>query len=101
LAEPRTLIGLGGFCGPPANGVVEIGYAIAPGHRGSGWATDAARQTDGPGIPRCVGRAVVAHTLAHTNGSTAVLTKLGFTIVDEIVDPADGPIWGWRKVRDS
>jgi len=45
--------------------------------------------------------AVVAHTLAHTNGSTAVLTKLGFTIVDEIVDPADGPIWGWRKVRDS
>ena len=36
LEDPRTLVGWGGFKGPPADGVVEVGYAVAPDFRGRG-----------------------------------------------------------------
>src|SRR5688572_31763982 len=40
--QARTLVGLGGFKGAPSSdGVVEIGYAIAPAFQGRGLATDA------------------------------------------------------------
>lgn len=38
-----ALIGLGGYKGAPAEGAVEIGYALAPGYRGQGLASEAAR----------------------------------------------------------
>jgi len=43
--EVSTLVGFGGFKGSPSpDGVVEIGYAIAPVFRGQGLATDAVAQ---------------------------------------------------------
>ena len=42
--EPRTLVGLGGFKGPPRDGVLEIGYAVAPDWEGRGIATAATRE---------------------------------------------------------
>ncbi len=36
---PRVLVGWGGFKGPPTDGSVEIGYAIAPEWQGRGLAT--------------------------------------------------------------
>lgn len=36
--NPRVLVGWGGFKGPPREGVVELGYAIAPAYRGRGFA---------------------------------------------------------------
>ncbi|MBO0678531.1 GNAT family N-acetyltransferase [Mycolicibacterium sp. S2-37] len=98
LAEGGTLlVGSGGFVGPPRDGVVEIGYEIAPGFRGRGYATAAARAM----IDKAVGAGaavttVIAHTRAHENPSTGVLRRLGFRRIAEIEDPDDGPVWRWR-----
>jgi RimJ/RimL family protein N-acetyltransferase len=100
--EVRALVGFGGFKGPPsADGVVEIGYAIAPAFRGQGLATDAVgqmvqRALADPGI-----RVIDAHTLGHDNPSTRVLQKAGFLKMAEIEDPDEGPIWQWRLERPT
>src|SRR3954454_21829756 len=39
-----TVVGLGGFTGPPDDGSVEIGYSTAPAPRGRAHATEAARR---------------------------------------------------------
>lgn len=98
--DAETLIGLGGFKGPPdATGFVEFGYGIAPAWRGQGYATEAAaalmsharRQ---PGVT-----AVGAHTLPEANASTRVLAKCGLVRVAELEDPVDGRIWRWELPR--
>jgi [ribosomal protein S5]-alanine N-acetyltransferase len=93
-AADRALIGIGGYYGPPENGTVEIGYSIAPAYRGRGLATAAAaelvRRADTAGV-----RTVQAHTLAHLNPSTGVLSTLGFTRTAEIPSD-DGPLWRWE-----
>jgi [ribosomal protein S5]-alanine N-acetyltransferase len=90
----RALIGLGGYTGPPENGAVEIGYGIAPAYRGRGLATAAAAELIARAGAAGV-HTVQAHTLAHGNPSTGVLTTLGFTRTAEI-DSEDGPIWRWE-----
>lgn len=100
--EVSTLVGFGGFKGPPSpDGVVEIGYAIAPAFRGRGLATDAVTQMVQRAFADVAVRAVDAHTLGHDNPSTRVLQKTGFRKLAELVDPDDGPIWHWRRERPS
>ena len=88
------VVGLGGFTGAPVDGVVEIGYSIAPTRRGRGHATEAARawveQARAAGVDR-----VVAHTLPDENPSTAVLRRLGFRRDGESTDPDAGVVWRW------
>ena len=93
--EGGALIGIGGFKGPPQDGTVEIGYEIAPAYRGQGRARAAA--TEMIATARAAGcRTVIAHTLAEDNPSTSVLTRLGFTCVETVEDPDEGPIWRWE-----
>ncbi len=100
--EGPTLVGFGGFKGSPSSdGVVEIGYAIAPAFRGQGLATDAVAQMVQRAFEDGEVRAVDAHTLGHDNPSTRVLQKTGFRKVAEIEDPCDGPIWQWRLERPT
>jgi RimJ/RimL family protein N-acetyltransferase len=95
----NTLIGLGGFKGEPFEGAVEIGYAIAPGRQLQGFATEAAQgMIDFAWRQRRV-KQVLAHTLPHKNGSTAVLTGLGFRHEGLVIDPDDGEIWRWSLRR--
>jgi ribosomal-protein-alanine N-acetyltransferase len=99
LESPRTLVGLGGFKGVPRDGIVEIGYAIAPAFQGRGLATAAAAHLLCRAFASALVDAVDAHTLPHLNPSTRVLEKLNFRRMGEIVDPDDGPIWHWRRER--
>ena len=100
--EVSTLVGFGGFKGSPsADGVVEIGYAIAPAFRRRGLATDAVTEMVQRALADVVVRAVDAHTLGHDNPSTRVLQRTGFRKIAEIDDANDGPIWQWRLERPT
>lgn len=88
--EDGALVGFGGFKGPPADGRVEIGYAVAPSRQGRGIATAASRWMIERARESGVGT-VVAHTLAAPNASTAVLERCGFVHVDTTGDP-DGDV---------
>jgi ribosomal-protein-alanine N-acetyltransferase len=94
----NALVGSGGFVGPPQDGVVEIGYELAPAFRGKGLGTAAAAAL----VEKAGGAAslVIANTLAHDNPSTGVLRRLGFRWVRELADPEEGPIWRWELTLD-
>jgi len=73
----RVLVGTAGFKGPPADGVVEIGYSVVASRQRRGIATEACRAL----IERAWSRGadvVLAHTLPHLEASIGVLRKLGF-----------------------
>jgi RimJ/RimL family protein N-acetyltransferase len=100
--EMSTLVGFGGFKGSPSpDGVVEIGYAIAPAFRGKGLATEAVAQMVQRAFADVAVRAVDAHTLEHDNPSTRGLLRTGFRKIAEIEDPDDGSIWQWRLERPA
>jgi RimJ/RimL family protein N-acetyltransferase len=91
-----TVVGLGGYKGDPDDGVVEIGYGLAPEHRGRGHAARAVQMWVDQAALRHV-RRVIAHTLAEPNPSTRVLERCGF-VLDATVPEADlGQIWRWRR----
>lgn len=82
-----TLIGIGGYKGPPANGVVEIGYSVTQRHRRQGYASEAAgglidRAFATPGVER-----VIAETLPELAGSQGVLRRNGFELTGEGSEP--------------
>ena len=97
-AVDQAVIGMCGFKGPAdRDGVVEIGYGIAPAYRGCGLATEAATALVNE-ARRCIRLArVIAHTLPETNASTRVLAKLGFYRAANVTDPEDGVIWRWER----
>lgn len=96
LDEPRTLVGWGGFKGPPVDGVVELGYAVAPDFRSRGIASDAVLEMLREAFAHTGVVAVIAHTLAEPNPSTRVLEKTGFLFDGELTDEEDGRLWRWR-----
>jgi [ribosomal protein S5]-alanine N-acetyltransferase len=98
-AELGVLVGSGGYKGPPKDGTAEIGYEIAPGFRGQGYATAAVRQLVDRAFNTVEVAAVEARTLPRTNASGAVLTKAGFTCQGTVPDDQTGQAWLWRKTR--
>lgn len=97
--DDGLLVGSGGFVGPPDDGVVEIGYEIAPDHRGRGCATAAARAMVDKALAAGA-HTIVAHTMPDENPSTGVLRKLGFRHTGEVTDPDEGTVWSWRLLAD-
>lgn len=101
VADPRTLVGWGGFKGPPdAAGAVEIGYSVAPSWEGRGVATAAvgALLREAWAAPEV--RCVLAHTLPERNASVRVLEKSGFVRDGENLDGDVGVVWRFRRDRD-
>jgi len=72
-----TLVGTVGFKGPPADGLVEIGYSVVASWQRLGLATEGARALIEVAWARGA-NIVVAHTFEHLEPSIAVLRKLGF-----------------------
>jgi RimJ/RimL family protein N-acetyltransferase len=98
----RTLAGDGGFKGPPASdGSVEIGYALAPGYRGRGLATEAARALTAWALGHPEVTAVRAETLVDGYASMRVLAKVGMTRIGTRDDPEDGTLIQWAMRRDA
>ncbi len=76
--EPAALVGAGGFLGPPSDGVVELGYSVAPEHRGRGYATEMSRALVRRALATSGVRRVVAHTTRDNPASMIVLERCGF-----------------------
>jgi RimJ/RimL family protein N-acetyltransferase len=95
-----AVVGWCGFKGPPADGVSEIAYDVAPDHQGKGFATEAAEALTRFAFASGEVRIVRAHTLPEPNASTRVLSKCGFRSVGEVIDPHDGPVWRWERVDE-
>lgn len=92
-----VLVGSGGYAGRPSpEGVVEIGYEIAPALRGRGYATEAAAALMSFAFRHPAVRAVEARTLAMVNASTRVLEKIGMAFSGAQDDPKEGIVWVWR-----
>lgn len=95
----NLMIGMCGFAAPPdSDGVVEIGYGIAPSYQGKGYASEAAQALVdfASRDPRV--RMIRAHTLMQTSASSRVLEKCGFKKTGEMVDPENNlPVWRWEK----
>ncbi|WP_264667926.1 GNAT family N-acetyltransferase [Arthrobacter sp. VKM Ac-2550] len=97
--ELGVLVGSGGYKGPPKDGTVEIGYEIAPGFRGQGYATAAVGQLVGRAFATAEVAVVEARTLPRTNASGTVLKKAGFECQGVVPDDQIGQAWLWRKTR--
>lgn len=96
IIDGHVLIGSGGYKGKPSEGIVEIGYEIAPAYRNRGYATEYCMALINNAFQHPAVKMVIAHTLGHENPSTSVLRKCDFEKVDEINDPEDGLIWRWE-----
>ena len=91
--ESGQCIGQCGFkAAPDADGVVEIAYGIAPGHKGKGYATEAAQALVRFAFACPEVRTVRAHTLPQGAASARVLAKCGFRYTGDVVDPEDGVV---------
>jgi RimJ/RimL family protein N-acetyltransferase len=93
------VIGLAGFKGPQQYGAVELGYSIAPTHRGRGLATEVVRALAARAFAHREVERVRAHTLPTPNASTRVLEKCGFVRAGEGFAPAEGTVWRWELPR--
>jgi RimJ/RimL family protein N-acetyltransferase len=89
--DDGVVVGSGGFKSAPLEGVVEIGYGVAPSVEGRGVATAIAKAMVSFAMENGA-RAVIAHTLPDGFASQRVLAKAGFTLVGPVVDPEDGDV---------
>jgi ribosomal-protein-alanine N-acetyltransferase len=98
--DPPELVGWGGFKGPPANGVVELGYEIAEARQGRGLATAATRAMVVEAFADGQVTMVVAHTLPERNASNRVLEKVGFRYDGEAKEDGD-VVWRYSLPRGA
>jgi len=91
LREPgggRTLVGSGGYAGPPAaDGSVEIGYGIVADRQRRGYASEAVRGFVRRAFERPEVSRVTAQTLPELLPSIGVLMKCGFRQAGAGADP--------------
>ena len=103
VVERASGAAIGGcaFKGPPdADGMVEVAYGIDPGHRCRGYATEAAAALTEFAFTDGRVRVVRAHSKPENEASARVLVKCGFGRVGEVIDPEDGPVLRWERVRE-
>lgn len=89
------VVGSGIFKGEPSEGWVEIGYAIAPACRRTGYATDAVFSLVRLAFEQSDVRAVYAETAVANDGSRRVVQKVGFTHAGQRVSEDDGLVDCW------
>jgi ribosomal-protein-alanine N-acetyltransferase len=86
--EAAVVIGAGGYLGPPSpEGVVEVGYSIAPEYRARAFATELVQALVAHAFSDGRVVRVIAHTSAANAGSIKVLERCGFVLAGEGGEP--------------
>jgi RimJ/RimL family protein N-acetyltransferase len=96
ILDDGELVGLCSVVKPPENGVVEIGYGIAPSRRRRHHATDAVGEIIAWARTRPEVVAVAAESSTANPASHAVLRTNGFAQIGARTDDEDGPLICWR-----
>jgi ribosomal-protein-alanine N-acetyltransferase len=97
---PRTLIGAGGFTGPPdAEGTAEINYAVAEEWRGQGLGTELVAGLVQQAVDTGMVRRLVAHTPPENEAAQQVLRHNGFSPTGP--EDADGRLRFEREVEPA
>ena len=104
LIMPRSHDAILGGCTfktAPVDGRVEIGYGVAPSHRGRGVATAAVTQLLHLAAASGIVRQVIAHVLPGNFASAKVLSRLGFEMGSAFVDTDEEEVvrWMWHVAR--
>ena len=89
------IVGLLSLVKPPADGIITIGYGIAPARRGRGHATAAVRALFEWARQDVRVAQVVAETGEANRPSQQVLAANGFACTGRRDDPDDGPLLCW------
>jgi ribosomal-protein-alanine N-acetyltransferase len=98
----RRVVGMGGFKGlPTINGEVEIGYGVVASEQGRGFATEAVKLLLEEAFSTAEIQVVMAHTDPSNRASQRVLEKNGFSRVERKINPEDGEVWVWQRIRVS
>ncbi|MCA9231388.1 MAG: GNAT family N-acetyltransferase [Planctomycetales bacterium] len=93
-----AMVGSCGFKGPPtAERIVELAYGVNLEYQGCGYATESAIALVDFAFKDGMIRTVRAHTLAGDTASQCVLTKAGFELVGDVIDPEDGQVMRWER----
>jgi len=99
--DDGVAVGMGGYTGPPMDGVVELAYGVDDKFVNRGYATEIARALLAFALASSEVQVVRAHTLPDGIASQRILNKCGFTHVGKIQDPVDGLIWRFEKRRSD
>ena len=91
----RTILGGCTFKGMPSNGDVEIAYGVATPMRGRGIASAAVAQLLNLAAADRSVRQVVAEILPSNIGSSKVVSRLGFTARETLVDTDGETVVRW------
>lgn len=96
IVDDDEVVGLCSVTRPPEDGVVDIGYGVASGRQGRGFASGAVGEIvrwarNAPGVV-----ALTAETSVLNQPSQRVLLRAGFRRVGERLDDEDGALILWR-----
>jgi RimJ/RimL family protein N-acetyltransferase len=96
IVENEEIVGLCSLTRVPSDGVIDIGYGIAPSRQGRGHAKDAVAAIVewARAEPRVT--AVTAETSVQNLPSQRVLERNGFLRVGERTDTEDGDLICWK-----
>ncbi|MBU1305810.1 MAG: GNAT family N-acetyltransferase, partial [Alphaproteobacteria bacterium] len=98
IVADGMVVGLCSYKGPPdLNGVVEIGYGVAPSCRQRGYATRAVAHLLTVAARDSSIRSMVAETTTENLASQRVLERNGFVRGSKRIDPEDGEVVLWRR----
>jgi len=94
--DQAAIVGSGGFLtAPDINGFVQIGYEVAPEHRGRGIATQAMREI----LSLKPDARLVAAVAPANHASIAVLHKLGFRETGQVIRHSSEALSLWARTQ--
>ncbi len=93
--EGETIVGTGGYKGPPTAAGVEVSYGVVPEFERKGYGTAICQRLVEVALNESPQIRIFARTLMEENASTKILKRNGFHFIGLVNDPEDGDVWEW------